>query len=72
MEKEIKVKVSSPFSGIYGVFCICTAMIGYKIHHSIFWSILDFLFTPFAWLKWMIMEQVNVTIIKSAFEFFFK
>lgn len=72
MTKEVSAKVSNPFSGIYFVFCLMTAMVGHKIHHSMFWSIMDFLFTPFAWLKWMIMEQVNITIIKSTFEFFFK
>jgi hypothetical protein len=49
---------------------LCTAIIGYAIHGSVFWSIMDFFFVPFAWIKWAIMHQVNVTIIKSAFSWF--
>ncbi len=52
------------------VICVATAMIGYHIHHSIFWSICDFLFAPFAWCKWLIMHQVNLTIIRETFGFF--
>lgn len=52
------------------ILCICTAMIGYQIHHSIFWSIVDFFFAPLAWAKWLIMHQVNLTLIKGTFSFF--
>lgn len=52
------------------IFAVATAMIGYHIHHSIFWSIMDFFFSPFAWCKWMIMKQVSLSIIKSTFAFF--
>ena len=50
---------------------ILTALIGYQIHHSFFWSVMDYLFSPFAWIKWFIFQEVNLTIIKSAFSFFF-
>ena len=56
----------------YTVFCLATAMIGKAIHGSTFWAIMDFFFAPFAWLKWLLGQEVNVTIIKKAFEFFFK
>jgi hypothetical protein len=49
-----------------------TAIIGYQIHHSIGWAILDFIFWPIAWIKWLICHEVNLTIIKQAFEFFLK
>ena len=49
-----------------------TAMIGYDIHHSIFWSIVDFMLFPFAIVKWLILHQVNLTIIKDTFGFLFK
>jgi hypothetical protein len=49
-----------------------TAMIGYQIHNSLVWAILDFFFAPLAWIKWLVMHQVNITIIKQTFEFFFK
>lgn len=52
------------------IISISTAIIGYEIHSSIFWSIVDFIFWPLAWLKWMICHEVNLTIIKSAFSFF--
>ena len=57
---------------IYFIFCIATAMIGYKLHSSIFWAIVDFLFAPFVWAKWLIMQQVNMSIIKDTFSFFFR
>lgn len=56
---------------LYTVFSIMTAMIGYQIHHSIFWSIMDFLFTPFAWIKWLVLHEVNLTIIKGTFPWLF-
>ncbi len=55
---------------IYLIFIIATVIVGYEIHHSIFWSIVDFFFAPFAWIKWMFCHEVNLTIIKSAFSFF--
>lgn len=58
--------------GLYVIFCICTAMIGYNIHHSLFWAIVDFFFTPIIWCKWLICQEVSLTIIKSTFVFFFK
>lgn len=53
-------------------FAVATAMVGYHIHGSMFWAICDFFFSPFAWAKWMIMGQVNITIIKETFSFFLK
>lgn len=52
------------------IISLATAIIGHEIHNSIFWSIIDFFFWPFAWIKWAIFHEVNVSIIKSAFEFF--
>lgn len=56
---------------LYTIVCICTAMIGYTIHHDLFYSVLDFIFTPFVWAKWLILHQVNLSIIKQTFSFFF-
>jgi len=47
-----------------------TAMVGHQIHHSIFWSICDFIFVPLAWVKWLICQEVSLSVIKSAFSFF--
>jgi len=55
---------------IYAIFSICTAMVGYTIHKSIFWSIMDFIFTFIAWTKWLICHEVSLTIIKNTFSFF--
>lgn len=55
----------------YVIFALCTATIGYHIHNSVFWSIMDFFFSPLAWLKWIICHEVNITIIKQAFAWFF-
>jgi hypothetical protein len=65
--KTVTVSYTSPFSWL---FAIATAIIGHEIHGSIFWSIVDFLFWPFAWIKWLVCSEVNISIIKNAFSFF--
>ena len=57
---------------IYLIFSVLTAMIGYTIHQSIFWSIMDFLFTPFAWIKWLIYHECTLDVIQRTFSWFFK
>jgi hypothetical protein len=57
---------------VWALFGIATAIIGYHIHHSILWAIVDWMFSPIAWLKWMICQEVSITIIKEAFSFFLK
>jgi hypothetical protein len=57
---------------LYLICGVITAIIGYHIHHSIFWAIIDGLFFPFVWAKWLVMQQVTLTIIKDSFGFFFK
>lgn len=54
------------------IFCLSTAMIGYKIHGSLFWSIINFFFAPISWIKWLICQEVNMTIIKETFSFISK
>jgi len=54
----------------YFAFALSTAVIGKTVNNSIFWAVVDFFFAPFAWIKWMVCEQVNVSIIKEAFNFF--
>jgi len=56
---------------LYTIFCILTAMIGYTIHKSIGWAIVDFFFCPIAWAKWLICHEVTLTVIKSTFTWFF-
>lgn len=50
---------------------VATAMIGYTIHGSLFWSIIDFFFVPLAWFKWMICREVTLSVIKATFSWFF-
>jgi hypothetical protein len=52
------------------LFCLATAIIGYTRHGSLPWAILDFLFAPIVWCKWLICKQVNLTLIKKSFAFF--
>lgn len=59
-------------SFIYGILGIITAMIGYTIHSNLFWSIVDFVFVPIVWAKWLICHEVNLTVIKTTFDFFLK
>jgi hypothetical protein len=54
------------------IVSIGTAMVGYTIHHSAFWSVVDFFFWPFAWIKWLVCQEVNMTIIRTTFEFLSK
>ena len=54
---------------LYFLVSVATAIIGFNIHHSIFWSIMDFFFTPFTWLKWLVCQEVTLNIIKGSFEF---
>lgn len=46
-------------------------MVGYQIHGSFFWAVLDFFFWPFAIVKWLICQQLTLTVIKATFAFFF-
>ena len=57
---------------IYTLFCIFTAIVGYAIHHSIFYAIINFIFAPIAWVYWLICQDVNLTVIQNAFSFFLK
>lgn len=55
----------------YTIFCVLVAMVGYTIHGSIFWSIVDFFFTPFAIIKWLLCQEVTWPIIQQTFSWFF-
>lgn len=56
---------------VYIIFGLLTAMVGYAIHQSIGWAIVDFLFPCFAWIKWIICHEVTMTIIQNTFSWFF-
>lgn len=68
-DKKITIKLFN-FPDI--LFQLPTAMIGYTIHNSGFWAVMDFFFAPLAWCKWLIFQEVNMSIIKQTFNFFLK
>lgn len=51
-----------------------TAILGVRVNahlgDSPFWCVLDFLFWPITWVKWLVLHQVNMTTIREAFSFF--
>lgn len=57
---------------LYFLLGIATAMIGYHMHHDLVWAVLDWVFFPIAWAKWLICQEVNLTIIKETFSFLLK
>lgn len=54
------------------LFSTFTAIVGFQIHGSVFWAIVDFIFSPLAWLKWLICQEVSISVIREAFSFFLK
>lgn len=56
---------------LYIIFSVLTSMVGYNIHGSIFWSIVDFIFTPIAIIKWLIYKEITMDIIQETFKWFF-
>ncbi len=62
---------SSQSSGVlYLLAATCTAMIGHTIHGGIFWTVMNFLFWPLSWAKWLVFQDVTMPIIRSTFAFF--
>jgi hypothetical protein len=57
---------------VYLIFCVATAMVGYTIHHNVFYSVVNFLFSPISWIYWLITHNVSVSVIKETFSFFLK
>ena len=51
---------------------VVTGMVGYHIHHSLFWAVMDFVVWPLALCKWLLCEQVTLSIVKETFAFFFR
>ncbi len=59
-------------SGFWIVFGVTTAIIGKTIHGSTGWAIADGFFSVIAWCKWLICQEVNLSIVKESFNFFLK
>ncbi len=66
-----KKSVSIRFNPFYLIFSLITSMIGYHIHGSIGWAIIDWIFAPLVWIKWIICHDVTLQIIKDTFSWFF-
>jgi hypothetical protein len=72
----MKVKLTTNI--MYFIFCLLTGIIGYNVNVRLgssiplFWACMDFLFSPIAWSKWLICQDINITIIKESFSFFFQ
>lgn len=69
MEKKSSNKLSS---FLYLILCVITGMIGYELHGSIFWAVVDFFLMPLVWVKWLLMKEVTWEVIKSTFDWFYK
>ena len=54
---------------LFLLYSIVVAMIGYQIHQSVFWTIVDFFFSAVVPIKWLIFHEINLTIIKETFAF---
>ena len=65
------VVVSNGFGGLHLILAVLTAMVGHTIHGSLFWSIIDFLFYPVAIIKWLICQEITLTVIHHTFPWFF-
>lgn len=57
-------------SALYAIFSLCTAIVGFQIHHSTAWAVVDFFFPGVAWIFWICEHEVNLSTIKSAFGWF--
>jgi hypothetical protein len=53
------------------ILAVITAIIGHAIHGSLFWSIMDFLFYPIVIIKWLICQEINMSVLRRAFSWFF-
>lgn len=56
---------------LYMFIAVIVAMIGYTIHGSLLWSIVNYLFWPIAIVKWLICHELTLAVIKQTFAWFF-
>lgn len=52
------------------IFNCLIAIIGYHIHQSLEWAIIDFFFAPYVLIKWLICKEINFSIIKDVLGWF--
>ena len=56
---------------LHGFISIVVGIIGYTIHGSLFWAIIDGFFYPIAIIKWLICHELTLAVIKKTFTWFF-
>jgi hypothetical protein len=56
---------------LYLVFNCFIAMCGYTIHGSVFWCIIDWIFSPIVLIYWLVTHQLTSAVIKATFSWFF-
>jgi hypothetical protein len=44
-------------------------MVGYTIHGSLFWAIVNFIFAPLSVAKWLICHELTLSVLKETFSF---
>ncbi len=66
-----RVIVNSISGPIHLILATLTAMVGYAIHGSLCWSIVDFIFYPIAIIKWLIYQEITLSVLHRAFSWFF-
>ncbi len=66
-----RVIIRSNSGPIHLILAVLTAMVGHAIHGSLFWSIVDFLFYPIAIIKWLICQEITISVFHKAFPWFF-
>jgi membrane protein YdbS with pleckstrin-like domain len=59
------------YQWLHLLFAIFTGQIGYAIHHNLAWSVIDAIFFPLAWIKWIFYHEVTLNIIKHSFDWFY-
>lgn len=51
------------------LFDVVIGMIGYTINGSIFWAIVDAIFSPLALIKWLVCHQLTLAVLRETFSF---
>ena len=56
-------------SFLHVLLSVATGIVGYTIHQSLCYAIVNGVFYPIAWAKWLICKEVNLSILREAFGF---
>lgn len=57
---------------IYTVLAIATGMIAYRLYHGVLTAIILAIFWPITCIKWLICQEVTLTVLKATFGWFMK